>query len=141
MSKGLTVNVLRPAANGWGDCTNGGVSSRHARLTVVGVLDSTRTVPTLRPMPADSRVFEPTADAPAVWLMMRRIGERDVWSIIPAAPATDTSTGAAPRDIRGLTLHVSRWMAGGNYAATSDSRLSAIVRMYGAVAIHDRTEG
>jgi len=33
------------------------------------------------------------------------------------------------------------WMMGGNYAASSDSRFSALVGgMYGAVAIHDRQE-
>ena len=33
------------------------------------------------------------------------------------------------------------WMAGGNYAATSDSRFSEMIGgMYGALAIHDRQE-
>ncbi len=32
------------------------------------------------------------------------------------------------------------WMAGGNYAETSDSRFRDMVNFYGAVAIHDRQE-
>lgn len=32
------------------------------------------------------------------------------------------------------------WMAGGSYAASSDSRFSEIAGSYGALAIHDRQE-
>ncbi len=131
MSKGLHVNVLRPA-NGW-DSTNGGVSSQHTSLTIVGVLDATREW-WLRGLPAAAQVFEPTADAPAAWLKLRRIGGRDVWSVVPAMTSGD------PDNARDLAAWDTQWMAGGNYAATTDSRIAGITQMYGAIAIHDRTE-
>lgn len=71
--------------------------------------------------------FEPTAEAPAAWLESHLSG---IARIVPKYEACDHR----------------HHMAGGNYAATSDSRFSTAVEQitgqcfYGAVAIHDRVE-
>lgn len=131
MPKGLTLYVCRPAD--FPDCTNGGISSRHDRLTVVGYVTSDGTV---YRMPRESQVFEPTEAAPPVLLKVRYIGS-PILSIVPAEVDTDgDSLSEAPG-----------WhMFGGNYASITDSRFGDLAhqitgqRFYGAVAIHDRVE-
>lgn len=75
------------------------------------------------PVPKDSRVFPARADRPAVALVQRKLhNDRDTWHIIP--------------------LSTNGWvMAGGTYAATSDSRLGQITKMYGALSVHDWVGG
>lgn len=112
---GLIVNVYRSPA--MGDCTGGGVSSRHDALCVVNA----------------SGPFEPSSDAPPVFLESHRSG---ILRIVPAFKDKDGRYKAVPM----LSC------MGGNYAATSDSRFSDLCEMlsghsfYGAVAIHDRFE-
>lgn len=125
MAKGLTVYVARTIA--LGDCTNGGLSAKHDRLTVVGYVDITGQ---RYDLPERAQVFEATDDAPAALLVVRNIGGR-ILSIVP-------EDGADPG---------ARWyMMGGNYASLGDSRLCDLARnliggaYYGAVPIHDRHE-
>ena len=106
--KALPVEVFR---SGLGDCTNGGISSRHDTLYVIcdrGFID-------IDPKNPPENLAK---------VVKRTIFGRTIYHIEPYAPAT----------------HVG-WMMGGNYAATSDSRFSDMIGgMYGAVAIHDRQE-
>lgn len=127
MDKGMMLGVARAVDLGV-DTTLGGISSRFTRLTLVGVLDEERIV---RRLPAHMQVFEVTADRPPVLLQIRQLGDK-VASIIPASEDGTPAEG---------------WfMAGGNYAAWSDSRVSDLVsellgyRFYGALSIHDRKE-
>lgn len=124
--KGIVLGVARAADIG--DCTNGGISSDHNRLTLVGWIDVDDTV---HPMPTDARLRTPDSTAPAVLMRVRQIGGR-ILSIVPADDDGQPVEG---------------WfMAGGNYACWSDSRVSDLARklvggsFYGAVAIHDRKE-
>ena len=113
---GLIIDVYR---NSQSDCTNGGLSSKFNRLTVMNVAGP----------------FEPTEDRPAVFLdshvkgvvrlvPVRKIEDLDSYEKIPRHP-----------------------MMGGNYAGTSDSRFSESIQKltgqpwYGLVAVHDRYEG
>lgn len=127
--KGITISVYR---NGGYDATAGGVSSKADRLTVVGVEDS---LGQFFPMPRGSQVFAPSEDAPAVVVKVRNVGG-PVLSVVPATYDEQRQTYKAHPGV----------MAGGNYAATSDSRVGELVRtvtghdFYGAMAVHDRIE-
>lgn len=101
------------------DCTNGGISSKHQTLCVVNA----------------EGPFEPTENCPAVMLDNHYPG------IVRIVPAVQGALGH-------WFVNKTKWfMAGGNYAATSDSRFSYAIealtdaRFYGAVSIHDRVEG
>lgn len=125
--RGMTLSVARPA--NFPDCTAGGISSSHNRLTLVGWLDTD--TGRAHPMPPEAQMHEPNDQFPPVLLKVRSIGGR-ILSIIPA-------------DDEGQPLP-GWFMAGGNYACWSDSRISDLARklvdgpFYGAVAIHDRQE-
>ncbi len=129
-AKGLILSVYRPADSAY-DCTLNGVSSRHAKLTLIGIIDDRDAASWTTPAPAkglpkDCHVFAPTADRPAVVLRIRRMGDRLVYSVEPYQ-----ADGGA------------RWyMAGGNHAGSSDSRFAELIGgLYAAIAIHDRHEG
>lgn len=132
MSRGMILGVAR-AVDLHSDTTLGGISSRFTNLTLVGILDETGDPRTarLRPLPVRMQVFGPADDRPPVLLQIRQIGGK-VASIVPANEDGTPAEG---------------WhMAGGNYAAWSDSRISDLVsellgyRFYGALPIHDRKE-
>jgi hypothetical protein len=116
---GLTLWVHRSPL---GDSTNGGLSGRFDRLTVVNV----------------EGPFEPTPDHPAVMLVPNALGSV---VIMPAEKIGDEWL-----EIASNTKAYAGPMFGGNYAATSDSRFGRAVeailghRFYGAVPIHDRLE-
>ena len=115
--KALPVNVYRTAK--YGDCTNGGISSKFDTLLVAcdeGFID-----------------IDPN-NVPENFAMVEL--RHVMGKIIPTIyPADITPTGnVIPREGKW-------WMMGGNYGATSDSRFSRMIGdMYGAVAIHDRYE-
>lgn len=116
-AKGLTVGVARPADIG--DCTADGASSRYDRFTIIEVVRDGEVTPMLK----GAAVFAPTEKAPAARLVRRSIMGKVVWHLEPIV------AGGQP------------WlMAGGNYAAWSDSRISDITGLYGALSIHDRKE-
>lgn len=134
---GLTLSVYRDPASDV-DATNGGITSRATRLTLVGYYDDSEPHPEphVIPLPEHSQVFAPTEEAPAVVLRLRRIGG-PVLDLVPAR------WDPLPRKY----VAVEGWfMSGGNYAATTDSRLSELARdltgrpFYGALAVHDRKE-
>lgn len=128
--RGLTLDVLRPAHGT--DCTNGGISATANMLTLVGVI---RDHADPEPLARHSRVFAATDDAPPVLLHSRTFGEDTVLSLVPAQETKGTHTRVG-----------GWWMAGGNFAATTDSRLADLAaeltghRFYGAIAVHDRSE-
>ena len=94
------------------DGTNNGISSKYDRLLVI----------------CDDGFIDVDENNPPenlVKVVRRNFAGREIYHIEPVA-APDKDVG---------------WMAGGNYAATSDSRFSRLVgEMYGAIAIHDRQE-
>lgn len=99
------------------DCTNHGVSSRYDRIAVVNIRGP----------------FEPTENETPMFLESHHSG---CLRLVPAYLVGGTMWAHVP----------GRFMFGGNYAATSDSRFSHKCAQllgypfYGAVAIHDRVE-
>jgi hypothetical protein len=107
----MPIDVYRSAARGGYDCTNGGVSSRFTRLTVVNV----------------EGPFEPDADAPAVVL------EQHVRGCLRLAPVDAVYERGAIM-FGGNYGHTSD----SRFARKCEALLGH--RFYGAVAIHDRIE-
>lgn len=100
------------------DCTNGGMSSEHDRLTLVNV----------------GGPFNPNESSPPALLVE---GPYKTPRIVPAVYDEHAKNW---KEAPG-------WhMMGGNYAASSDGRFTEAVEaitgapFYGAVAIHDRVE-
>lgn len=145
--RGLMLNVLRPA--GSPDCTNNGISARHNRVTVVGIITDTDDAANaasrrdditprfhVTALPRECQVFAATDDAPAV-IIRYSAG----WS----APTNDQRPiHLDPLDAATAGTWV---MAGGNYATTTDSRWTDLVRTLTgttgsseALRIHDRIE-
>lgn len=134
---GLTLTVLRDASGA--DCTLGGISSRAARLTLVGTLDSTAgPAHEVDPMPERSRIVSPSADRPAVAVELRRhpFNDSRYAHLVPVRWDHETR-----RYVR-----TNGWsMAGGNYATACDSRFRELIEQVlghsaPALAIHDRIE-
>lgn len=110
--KGLLVSVYRKAGDGIfdGDTTNGGISSKHGRLILVG--DG---VP---------GVFSATEDTPAIRLIKRRVMGRAFWIAAPLDATFEGEGGGFP------------YMFGGNFLYTSDSRFPSDA----PIKIFDRLE-
>lgn len=142
VARALTVSVLRPA--GAPDATLGGISSNYARLAIVGY--------TIRDRAAQLRHGTATEVHEIPGAPTRNIIEEEppvILVVIEDLHGTRTArfTPATWDATRSQWKEDPQWwMAGGNYATTSDSRLSDIVttllgeRFYGALAIHDRNE-
>ena len=117
---GLHIHVYR---SNLGDSTNNGISAKADQLCLVNV----------------EGPFEPSNLHPAAMLVPGNLD--GTLKIVPAGCYQNKET-------RNFEWHpVPGWyMAGGNYAATSDSRFSEACekllghRFYAAVAIHDRKE-
>ncbi|MEO6733768.1 MAG: hypothetical protein ABIN01_21270 [Ferruginibacter sp.] len=123
--RGLKVYVYRSAVIG--DCTNGGITSKHDRLTIVGTVDyRTGDQPVISPLDKHDQVFEPKPDSPAAWLVVGKYGSRDRY-VVPAG----TDGQPDPR----------WWMHGGNLVSSSDARWSDLVDAQYGVRVHDRHEG
>lgn len=93
------------------DCTNGGISAKYDRLLVVC---------------PDGFIDVDENDPPEnlCKVVKRHLFGRDIFHVEPVVPPK----GAG-------------WMAGGNFAETSDSRFGKLCGdMYGALSIHDRDE-
>lgn len=123
--KGLGLDVYRPATGR--DATLNGITSTHTRVTLIGTID---TRGRFTPSPKCARVGLPTEDSPAVALRARATSAH----LLPVTP--DGTPAADPI-----------WfMSGGNYAATTDSRVRDYYRelgmepIYGAIPVHDRWE-
>lgn len=122
------VDVYRSKA--LGDCTNGGMSSRHNMLLVL----CTKTNE-----PSDVRVHVDLDNPP------------DNLAKLVASPFggvhIEPYAGSAAAAADGFPYH-SGYMFGGNYAATSDAPLARALRAFahdnifivGALPIHDRVE-
>lgn len=121
---GLIVSVYRDASGG--DYTLKGLSSRVTDLTIVGIIDEKIDRNEIMAVPELCRIFAPNDQRPAVVLVKRTIGANVHWHLKPLQEFGP----------------LGRWtMFGGNYAASSDSRLAALTGPYGAYPIHDRIEG
>lgn len=143
--KGLRLDVYR-AAHGM-DCTLHGITSEHTDVTLIGyqtdaeiaLTDESATIDVypdlaLRRLPRTSQVFAATDDAPAVVLVVRThhglSGGRERYAYLAPLAA--------------LATH--KWvMFGGNYAATTDSRLPELLgtltgSRHSILPVHDRTE-
>lgn len=111
MANIIRVQPINVYRNGKYDCTNNGISSRFDELLCV-CPDGFKTVDMDNP-PEN-----------LVKVVKREFAGRMIYHVEPCVEPN----GAG-------------WMMGGNYAATSDSRFSALVDgQYGAIAIHDRQE-
>lgn len=144
---GLTLRVLRSAGM---DCTAGGITSWAQEVRLVGVVD--RRHPSAGGPEVPVNVWQETpvvsmtdyrlpvyplrADVPEVALELRNMGSEVLLTFVPVKRAAD-----------GSVVTMGAWtMAGGNYAATSDSRLEELIeawtgrRFYGAINVHDRIE-
>ena len=115
--KGLTLHIYR---SNLGDCSNGGISGRTNKVTMVGVEDGKG----FTPVPKAAQVFEADDLAPAVVLVKRYLGSRPAFYVRPLQDEPDGHVG---------------WMDGGTYV-DGDSRFHDLTRIYGAVAFHDRSE-
>ena len=129
MLRGLRLSVYRAVE--FPDCTNGGISGKHARVTVVGRLVGDTVVP----LPDGCCIFEADDDAPAVVLVESR------------CPGYDPTPHLVPLEfVHGTPVDCVGPMSGGNYAWTTDSRWGQLGKLYeglrhlDAVAIHDRIE-
>lgn len=131
--KALPLNVFRDAGSQV-DCTNGGVSSTHTRLHLVGYVQGSKG--SIEPIPEGIPThLDPEHHAPVVLHARSMMGTYYAVSLVPLAYHHN----------EGTWRYEGPHMAGGNYA-TGDSRLSSLIakltgnRFYGAVAIHDRSE-
>lgn len=133
--KGLPLTIYRSLRKGTvQDYTNGGLTASVDEVTVIGVIDNREDlvwgVDHVARVPSGMWLSAPTVERPAAVLVFRRFGEKVIAHVAP---------WPSPRT-RG------RGMAGGNYAATSDSRVARLVEdygvwgQYGAFAVHDRFE-
>lgn len=116
--RGLLVNVYRNAEHG--DCTNGGVTSRHTSLVLTG-----EGIP---------QIFEPTEEHPEVRLCVEDLG---FGKRVCARPVLS--------DGRVLGVDVDGcgpWMDGGNFVYTCDSRFPRFsdTGMHFPIPVHDRQE-
>jgi hypothetical protein len=116
--KGMRLNVFR-----WtlGDCTNGGISSTHNNVLLVG--------------PGIPEIFEEDEDTPVVNLVNNSRGQGAPYNPeIHHWHDEDVYLVLEPADVPKGT-----WtMAGGNYAGSSDSRIHEICPY--PISIHDRIE-
>lgn len=126
--KGLILDVYRTDA--LGDCTNGGISAKVNQVTIVGVINFEGREEVASLLPGDCRVFAPSDKAPAVMLVKRNVwpGERPHTYLVPIYPGENARA------------FIGRNMMGGNYAATSDSRLREVAGHSYPIPIHDRRE-
>ena len=130
--KALHLTVYRNASS-QADCTNGGVSSTHTRLQLVGYVKDHQGI--IDPLPEGvTTTIDPDHNAPVVLHVRNIFGENTI-SLVPLT-----------YDPANQQWHIKPgYMAGGNYA-TGDSRLSELIdhftgrRYHGAIAIHDRYE-
>lgn len=118
----LTVNIYTDGT----DCTNGGVSSKAKKLTVVNVKGWRK---------PSKELFEKCPPVKLINKSYTLFGNRfNNIILVPVDPET-------------LEIDKSkRYMAGGNFGYTSDSRFNNLVRdlndgySMGAISIHDRVE-
>ncbi|NKY53887.1 hypothetical protein [Nocardia vermiculata] len=133
--KGLTLHVYRNAAAEM-DHTNGGITATATRVTLVGIsVEDLGGEVTRLP---DWQVSTPTEDAPPVVAVVNRR-----WN------GTARYAFLAPAEIRDNEIQrppAGRYMFGGNYAATHDSRFRNALSYYlnnegpDVLRVHDRTE-
>ena len=131
-TRALRLNVLRDVALTM-DCTRGGVTSTHERLTLVGyVREPSREIV---PLPSAVPTTITEDDAPVVLCIRPGIGGATA-HLVPLIYDED----------REAWCYQPGGMAGGNYATTGDSRVSELVsdllghRFSGALSVHDRRE-
>jgi len=108
--KALRISVYKNPL--YKECSNGGITERFNELLVV----------------CDEGYIEIDENNPPENLVVfheRMLGGEWCGYLEPYAPCPSGCVG---------------WMSGGAFAASSDSRFSRMVGIYGAVAVHDRTE-
>ena len=122
--KGLILSVYRNAE--LGDCTNGGITATANSVTVTGIRRGgrTRKPGPVELLPRTMRVFTPSERAPEVTLVIRENGSGGHWLSLEPAGADESCW----------------WMAGGNYAGTTDSRWGELAEGTDLVSVHDRSE-
>ena len=112
---GLNISVYRNAEFGDVDCSNGGITGKFTQLNVVNV----------------SGPFEPQPDIPPVMIVDDRPMGRPYPKLVPAVW----------NEIEECWERAKGWfMAGGNFAGTSDSRFRSEGMTAGILPVHDRQE-
>lgn len=134
--KGLTLYVYRDASAEM-DHTNGGITATATRLTLVGI--SAEELGNEIARPRDWQILTPTKDAPPVVAVVKRRWNRTgLYAFLVPAEIQNNNIPQPP---------AGRFMFGGNFAATSDSRLPSVLADYldndrpDILRVHDRTEG
>ena len=108
--KALRISVYKNPL--YKNSTNGGITERYDELLLV----------------CDEGYIEIDEKNPPENLVVfvdRMLGGEKCGCIEPYAPCPDGCVG---------------WMSGGSFAASCDRRFSRMVGIYGAVAVHDRSE-
>lgn len=127
------LSVLRDVSYS-ADTTLGGVTSTHKRLALVGTIPLGTTE--IHPITNAPTLALRSDSAPVVLQAKQGFG-RVTASLVPLVYDAEQAV---------WSYKAGRFMAGGNYAATSDSRVTDIIsamlghRFYGALAVHDRYE-
>jgi len=109
---GLIVSVYRNAESNY-DCTNGGISSRFTRLTLINV----------------EGPFEPTANAPAALLLSNH------FNTVRIVPADENG-----EQIKGWTMFGGNYASTSDSRFGEAVEKINGIRYPGAVPIHDRIE-
>jgi hypothetical protein len=128
--RGMVLDIYRCTARP--DCSNSGVSAAADHVTVTGVVELLGPEhPAPVPVPPECRVFAPTLTRPEALLVVRKFSGGILLHVVPKPK---------PGEL------VGRFMMGGCYVGTSDSRWSRLMDFlqghpfYGALALHDRVE-
>lgn len=135
--RGLHLSVLTNPH--YRQCTNGPTRTCD-EITLVGWIDRTHPHGHSRrvaPMPLGSHLFLPGPAAPPFALVLRSMGDDNLLHLEPVT-----------WDDEGLQYaqEPSWYMAGGNYASSTDSRIMQLAqdllghRFHGAFSVHDRRE-
>lgn len=108
--KALRISVYKNPK--YKNCSNGGITEKYDELLIVC-------------KNGNIEVDESNPPENLVVYRERVMGGKNSGYIEPYAPCPSGCVG---------------WMSGGSFAGSSDGRFSEMVGIYGAVAVHDRTE-
>lgn len=129
--RGLTVGIFK--RNGM-SFSNGGLSAAHDKLTVIGFFDLRQGPecgilgPGFHQLVKSSQIFTPEVYRPPAVFVLRTFNGDDSNFVVPVDAVLFDRTP------------VGRYMFGGCFVSSSDSRWNELAEIYGATPLHDRTE-
>lgn len=133
--KGITARIIRGQ---YGDCSNGGISSEHDRVTIVAGIEKVLGKPAVvAELPEEAQRVEATDDAPAVALVFRSGGSLGALPVC-AVPVEVVEDGAVTEARGG----VGPMMGGARIVAELDSEQAFGLLTGGVLSadLHDRFE-